>query len=167
MTSFWTCQSQWTLHISVISSKCCPYFIREGKVTDKAISSEWISQRWGCWWEHRGLGWLSSEVFVSDSSDYWSHAPLYCASPPNSLISFLCFYSLTLVTLDHLFIMGQCKGFLHYYFQDFIIAPDPAFPSGSTWFFEMQRQNTMNRAFTSGANHKLIRKYLFSTSLWN
>lgn len=45
------------------------------------------------------------------------------------------------MTLDHPFIMGQYKGFLHYYTQNTIIALDPVLPSVGAWLFEIQRQN--------------------------
>lgn len=58
----------------------------------------------------------------------------------------LVFYSLTFITL------AQWKRFLCHYFKDPIVPLDPAAQSAVAWLFEIQRQNRMSCAVTSGAN---------------
>lgn len=93
----------------------------------------WLGVLWKCW----GVGWLAGTTLVGEGVKVR-------AKFLNPFSWF--FYSLTFMPL------AQWKGFLCHYFKDPIVPLDPVAQSAVARLFEIQRQNRMSCAVTSGAN---------------
>lgn len=150
LTSFLQSLGPFPLH-SFPPSRCCYYFLGRGRKSQLRISPQDESLVLWSIGENAKVGLTHQCNVCIEGSNYWVYTLSRHASMPSSCIRFLGF---CLMTLGHPFIMGRCKGFLHYCFRGTIIALGPPLQSAVP---DSLKYNKDRKSCTviSGANHEL------------